>query len=75
MFVTRLQDSSHILDEAKASIWIAMSTSHGSCRDLVLCDTAHCSVDEKLCLLVLCLGWLNEPFSRTLGLSKGGEAI
>lgn len=53
--VTRLQDCSHILDGVKASILIAMS------RDLVLWDTVHCSVDEKLCLLVLCLEWLSEP--------------
>lgn len=69
VFVTRLQDCSHILDGVKASILIAMS------RDLVLWDTVHCSVDEKLCLLVLCLEWLSEPLFWTLGLSEGAEAI
>lgn len=75
VLVTRLQDSPHVLGGVKASIWIAMSTSRGSCRDLVLCDTVHCSVDEKLCLPVLYLGWLNEPFSWTSGLWERGEAI
>lgn len=63
VFVTGLQGSSHILGGVKASMQIAGSASHGNYSDLLLCDTVHCSVDEKLCLPVLSLGGLNEPFS------------
>lgn len=45
------------MEAAEISCFVTLSVS----------DTAdiyrHCSVEEKLCLLVLCLGWLNEPFS------------